>query len=95
MATELSKARVTSAKITKKRNTKVKYLTQRESLTIGEAIKASATLQERSEATQSGIGVATPQASITAVRHCSACRSLEHNRRSCPVLKEAPSNVVI
>lgn len=51
IATELIKARATSAKIIKKRNIKVKYLTQRESLTIGEAIKALVALQERSEAT--------------------------------------------
>ncbi|PVH94400.1 hypothetical protein DM02DRAFT_500185, partial [Periconia macrospinosa] len=88
MATELAKARATSAKITKKRNTKVKYLTQRESLTIGEAIKASVALQERSGATESGTGNATPKASTAAVRHCSACGSPEHNRRTCPVLKE-------
>ncbi|KAF2188420.1 DDE-domain-containing protein [Zopfia rhizophila CBS 207.26] len=95
MATELTKARATSAKIAKKRSIKVKYLTQRESLTIGEAIEASGALQERSEATQSGTGDATQKTSIMVVRHCSACGSPEHNKRTCPALKEAAENVII
>jgi hypothetical protein len=88
IATELIKAQVTSAKIIKKRNIKVKYLTQQESLTIGEAIKALIALQERLEATQSNI-------ILKAVYHCSACKSPEHNRRTCPALKEALENIII
>lgn len=65
-----------NAKQVKKRNIKVKYITQRESLTVSEAIGLSQRLQG-----------ATPKASISVIRHCSSCGSPEHNRRTCPALK--------
>ena len=65
-----------NAKQVKKRNIKVKYITQRESLTVSEGIGLSQRLQD-----------ATPKASISAIRHCSSCGSPEHNRRTCPALK--------
>ena len=65
-----------NAKQVKKRNIKVKYITQRESLTVSEGIGLSQRLQD-----------ATPKASISVIRHCSSCGSPEHNRRTCPALK--------
>ena len=37
----------------------------------------------------------TLKASTSAICYCSACGSPEHNRRTCPALKETLNNVVI
>ena len=91
---QLKQAEAISAKIIKKRNIKVKYITQRESLTIKEAIELSQEAIVAVEVAQSGSGDAIASASARAPRHCSGCGSTEHNARTCPTLKEASKSVL-
>ena len=88
MTEQLKRAQTTNAKVVKKCNIKVKYVTQRESLTIKEATELSQEPPAPPEVTQSGSGDATPQASSRAPRHCSGCGSTTHTARTCQALKK-------
>jgi hypothetical protein len=88
MTEQLEHAQALNAKVVKKRNIKVKYITQRESLTIKEAIELSQVPVAPPEASQSGDGDATPRAASRAPRRCSGCMSTEHTARTCPALKK-------
>ena len=88
MTKELKRAQATNAKVVKKRNIKVKYITQRESLIIKEAIELSHKPSAPLEVAQNGSGNATPKASSQAPRHCSGCGLTGHTVRTCQALKK-------
>jgi hypothetical protein len=84
---ELERSKALNAKVVKKRNVKVKYITQRENLTIKEAVELSQESIAPPEATQSEGGDATPKDSSRALRRCRGCTSTRHNIRTCPTRK--------
>ena len=88
MAEELKRAQAHNAKVVKKRNIKVKYITQRESLTVKEAIELSQEPVALPEAAQSEDGDATPKALSQAQRRCRECNLIGHNIRTCPARKK-------
>ena len=89
MMEQLKRVQAPDTKVAKKRNIKVKYITQRESLMIKEAIEISQEAVAPAKATQSRGGDAPPKASSRAPRHCSGCRSTEHTAKTCPALIES------
>jgi hypothetical protein len=80
---ELKRSKALNAKVIKKRNSKVKYITQRENLTIKEAVELSQKSIAPPEATQSEDGDTTPKDSNRALRRCRGCMSTGHNIRTC------------
>ena len=80
---ELERSKALNAKVVKKRNVKVKYITQRENLTIKEAVELSQESIAPPEATQSEGGDATPKDSSRALRRYRGCMSTGHNIRTC------------
>lgn len=93
MAEKLRRLEALNAKVTKKRNIKIKYITQEESLIIEEGIQLLEEPLAPPEGAQSSSGDATPKASNRAPRHCSGCGSTEHTARTCPALRKHSSNV--
>ena len=84
-----------NTKQVKKHNIKVKYITQKETFTVGKGIKLLEYLQDPIQAAASGGSDATLKASTSAIHHCSVCGSPEYNKRTCPALKKTLDNVVI
>ena len=80
---ELKRSKALNAKVVKKRNSKVKYITQRESLTIKEAVELSQKSIAPLEATQGEDGDTTPKDSNRALRRCRGCMSTGHNTWTC------------
>ena len=84
---ELEHFKALNAKVIEKRNVKVKYITQRESLTIKEAVELSQEYIAPPEATQSESSDATPRDSNRVQRRCRRCMSTGHNTRTFPTRK--------
>jgi hypothetical protein len=87
MTKELERSKALNAKVVKKRNVKVKYITQRESLTMKEAVELSQESIAPPEATQNEGSDATPRDSNRAQRRCRRCMSTGHNIRTCSARK--------
>lgn len=88
MAEQLERAQARNAKVVKKRNIKVKYITQRESLILKEAVELSQEPVAPPEATQSEDSDATLEASSRAPYRCRGCILTRHNVRTCPARKK-------
>ena len=80
---ELKRSKALKAKVIKKRNSKVKYITQREHLTIKEAVELSQKSIVPPEATQGEDDDTTPKYSNRALRRCGGCMSTGHSIRTC------------
>ena len=89
MTKELERSKALNAKMVKNRKVKVKYITQREILTVKGAVELSQESIALSEATQSEGSDATPRDSNRAQRRCRSFMSTGHNISTCSTRKSS------